>query len=111
MKTKIFIIILVLVAVLAGAFIYINNVIPPAKIKEIGIEKAEEFLERRVTLSQVHYEFGKGIVINDLTIFRKDQPGSPFIQIKEVSFNIVLPAIIKNQSIIIPSVTLQTPYV
>lgn len=105
--------VIILAAFLVGAgilFYYINTTLPE-KIKELVNQHAQRTLHRQVTFQDIEYHFPKGIRIKGLTVYRKDQIDAPFVYVPEINFNILLPAIIKDKRIIIPSVEVSEPFV
>lgn len=111
MKRKLLTIFLILLLLFVLAYYYINAVFLPLQLKQIITDKAQDFLHRKLTVKEITYNPLKGIVITDLTIFRQDDPQLPFVHFDEAHFNVLLPAVLKNKQIVIPSVVVEKPYV
>ena len=109
MKKKIIISLLVLVLIGAGVIVYVNSIFLPVQLKQIVTEKAQQLLQRNVLIKEINFNLIHGIVVRDITIFRKDKKDSPFINIQEAHLSVPLPSILKNQKIIIPSVRIHNP--
>lgn len=99
--------------VLAGitCFVYIKKVFLPVKLKEIILTRSEQFLGRRITYDKIDYHFIKGIVLENLTVYDKEDEFSPFIQVQQLRLNILITPILREKKIIIPSLIITQPYV
>ncbi len=111
MKKKIIIFVSCLIFLGAFAFFYINKFILPAKLKSIVVEKTQETTGRRTSVGTVDFSFLKGFVVRDFVIFEKDSPQTPFISIPQLSFRVLYLPLLREQKIIVPSVTLTGPQI
>ncbi len=111
MKRRLLILFLFVLIFVIVAFFYIHTVFLPFQLKQIIVGKAGEFLDRKLTIGQIHYNLVKGALVKDLTLYRKDEEHLPFIHIEEARFSVLIPAIFKDQKIIIPSLTVKNPYI
>lgn len=93
----------------AGVLFYINFIFLPTQFKTIVISQAEKTLKRKVSLGQIEYRLVSGFTLHDLTVFQKNDPQTPLLQVKEVSFKVIFPEILRNKKVIIPSLTVKSP--
>lgn len=111
-RLKIFLLIILLLAVLSGAGIYyLNRVFIPGPFKGILISKAKEFLGRDVTIKEIGFTVSRGIFIKGVRVEEKIPGPTPFIKIDEASLGLLLPDLFKTGTIIIPSVTIHKPFI
>jgi len=109
MKRK-FLIILVTILILGtGSFFYVNNILLPTQFKYIAINNLEQFLNRKVTIEKIGYDLLKGFVIHDLVIYQKRSIHKPFVKTKQISINIILPALVQTKRIITPFIKIASP--
>lgn len=110
MKKILFIISIILVF-LAGGLFYINKMLLPVHIKGLLLRAAQEQLKgRAITLGSLNYNPLKGIVLTDLVITAKNNPTKAFIQINEVSAQILLLPLFQKK-IIISSLHIEDPVI
>ncbi len=95
-----FAIIAVLISV--GIF-YVNKVLLPVQIKGLIVKATEDALGRKVSMDSLQYNVLKGFVINNITIFSKENPEEIFIHLDSASAQVLFPALIQKK-IILPSV-------
>lgn len=107
MKKRLLFIFLILLMLGTIAYFYIYNIFLPVKLKEIIANQSETLINRKINVGDITYKFGKGFTINDITVFDLSSSNKPFIQIKSISFNVILTSLIKNKSVIIPSINLE----
>jgi uncharacterized protein involved in outer membrane biogenesis len=107
-KKAIFILIFLLLlgTVLA---IYLDKVFIPVKLKQIAIDQAQELLQRRVTIGELHFNPIRGFVVDQVTIFKKDSD-EIMLQIDRAYFKIVYTSLFQDKRIFIPSITVENPY-
>ena len=94
-----------------GLFVYINKVFLPVKLKEIIETRSEEFLDRKVSFGKIDYHFFQGLIIENLTIYQKEDPSSPFVHFDQARLNVLITPILSEKKIIIPSLIIMRPYV
>ncbi|MCR4336765.1 MAG: DUF748 domain-containing protein, partial [Candidatus Omnitrophica bacterium] len=114
MKKRFLLIPLVLLLVIILGFYYFQTIFFPVHLKQFILKKSAEFLGREVVAQEVKYVPLKGLVFKQLTIYDKYEKGQekvPIVQVEEASLQIVIPALVKNQKIIIPSISIRNPYV
>lgn len=111
MKKRLIFLLIFLTALGTIAYFYINTVFLPVHLKELIIRKAEEFLGRDVSIGDIRYSLLRGVVVDDLTIYQKDDSRSPFVRIDHADFAVPLTSILKNKTILISSLTVRSPYV
>lgn len=111
MRHRLAIFFLILLIFVVIAFFYIHTIFLPYQLKQIITGKVSAYLGRDLTVGPVHYNLVKGAVIKDLTIYRKDEKRFPFVHVDEVRFSILIPALFKDQKIIIPSLTVTNPFI
>ncbi len=109
MKKRFVLIFLILILLGGLAVVYINRILLPVKVKALIVQKAQEYLHRKIHLGSIHFNLIKGFTIKDLTIFDKDSETTPFIHLDEATFSILYTPIIKNKNIIIPSLRIHNP--
>ncbi|MFH1202090.1 MAG: AsmA-like C-terminal region-containing protein [Candidatus Omnitrophota bacterium] len=111
MKIKIILIILTVLLILGfWGFSYLNNVFLPKKLKSILIDALSGQLQRKAELGNLKFRLFKGIVIEGLKIFdvppRQD---AVLLSVKSVNFNFLLIPFLKSKTVIIPSITIDSP--
>jgi len=111
MKRRIIFILAGLAMVSIGMFLYIDTVFLPIQFKRFVTTRAEKILRRDVSIGAIDFRFLKGFVVENITVSRKSDPNKPFIQIRQVTFNLLFAPILKKRTIIIPSVGIKDPYV
>ena len=110
MKKKFIFIFLALIILCIIAFFYINQILIPVKFKEIALQKTQETLNRKVSIGSVHFKIFKGIIIENIKIYQKDDNKKLFASIEEANCNIIFPTFFKNKSIVIPTLTINSPF-
>jgi hypothetical protein len=111
MKRRIIFISCGLLIIGIATFFYIDTVFLPGQFKQFIITKAEKSLRREVSIGNIDFRPIKGFLIENITIARKDDPNRPFIQIKEVEFNLLFAPIFQKQAIILPHIKIKDPYI
>lgn len=94
----------------AGLFIYINKIFLPVKLREIIQSRAEEFLGRKVTYRSIDYQLFQGLVVDNLTIYDKDDPSLIFVHLDQIKLNVLLTPVLQKK-IIVPSVIITRPQI
>lgn len=92
------------------AYLYINNVLLPLKLKYFAESRIGDFLQRPVTIEKLRFEPLKGFVISRVKIFEHDNQTTLLAEIPEVAFPILLAPILQQKNIIIASITLQSAH-
>ena len=110
MKRKIVFILTGLLVVGIATFFYIDNVFLPIQFKRFITTKAEEFLQREVSVESIDFRPVQGFIIKNISISRKDDPLKPFIQADEVTFNLLLAPFFRKKAIILPNIRIKNPY-
>ena len=109
MWKKLGVILIILIILGGAAYIYFNAYFLPVQLKEILSQKGREYLSRPVSFRKISYQPLKGIVLQDLVIYQKDNPREPVLLVEEIYGNVLLPALFKNRQIIVPSITIVRP--
>lgn len=93
------------------AYFYINNIFIPVRFKQYVINKASTSLNRKVDISDIRYELIKGFTIKDVTIYQKEGERGTFLNIDEISFNVMLFNFLMERHIVIPTLKITRPSV
>ncbi len=109
MKKILLILALFLLLVIVAAAIYMHTVFIPVTLKAMIQEQGQELLGRKISYSQLRYSLSKGITLDELKIQQKDNPEETLLSVSKVNFNILLIPLLKDRTVIIPSVTLTNP--
>ena len=91
---------------LAALTFYLNRVVFPQMIKKIAIEQAEHFLNRKVEIGAIHFNWIKGFVVDKIKIYQKDSTETVFAQVERLSFGIIFIPGLKHHKITIPFINL-----
>jgi len=102
--------VLLFLTILLFAYFYIQNSLLPNKIRPILIETLTKATQRETTISDISFIPFKGIEIRDLRIYEKNQK-TVFIQIDKINFYCFLLPIIKDKTIVIPTLHIYKPYI
>lgn len=94
-----------------AAYFYIDTVFLPVQLKALITTKAKTLLGREVSIGTMDFRLLKGFVVENITIARKDNPNRPFIQIRKVTFNLLLTPIVQKKAVIIPTITVKDPFI
>ncbi|MFH2138315.1 MAG: AsmA family protein [Candidatus Omnitrophota bacterium] len=70
------------VIIVVSAFIYLNNVFIPQKLKPLVIETLEKSLQKKVNIEKSEYFPMKGFSFNGISVVNLDE--TPFLSVKEV---------------------------
>ncbi|MCK5082246.1 MAG: DUF748 domain-containing protein, partial [Candidatus Omnitrophica bacterium] len=111
MKRKIVLILIGLLLVGIATFFYIDNVFLPIQFKRFITTKAEKFLQREVSVESIDFRPIQGFIVKNISVSRKDDPSKPFIQVDEITFNLLLAPIFQKKAIILPNIKIKNPYV
>ncbi|GEM_PF-7005087 len=74
MKRKIIYIILSFIFFIGSVTFYINTVAIPSHLKKIITEETQEFLGRKISLQDIHFNPVQGFILRGITILEKDSP-------------------------------------
>jgi len=99
----------IVIFILAGIFIYANVYFIPVQLKDFLSQKAQQYLSRPVSFRKISFHPLKGIVLQDLTIYQKDNPRQPVFKAEEIFGKILLLPLFQSRRVIIPSVTIVRP--
>lgn len=111
MNRRIVFIFLALIMLVTIIFLYFNKIFLPVKIKEFVENKASAYLDRTITIEHIGYTPLKGMVLQNIRIFKQDDSSQPLAQIDEISFNIILAEFIKKKTVIIPNLKFKKPFI
>lgn len=109
MKKIILIIALVLLLMIVAVTVYMHTVFIPVTLKTMLQEQGQNFLGRKITCSQLRYSLTKGVTLEDFKIQQKDNPEETFLSVERINFNILLVPLLKDRTVIIPSLILTNP--
>lgn len=92
-------------------YFYIQNIFLPVQFKRFVTARAQEYLNRNVTIDKIHFSPLSGFVVRNLTVYQKDDPEHVFLQADEVAFHVLLAPVFQKKIILIPSMRLSGPFV
>lgn len=104
---KFIIITLILLSILTAGIIYLNKVVFPVKIKSLIVSALKEQTGKDVTLKSVEFSLFKGLILRDLVI---SDTQNVILSTRQATCSIFVWPIFKKQ-IIIPGITLRSPYI
>lgn len=104
---KFIIITLVLFLILTAGIIYLNKVILPVKVKSLIVETLKKQTGKDVTLKSVEFSLFKGLILTDLVI---SDTQNVILSTRQATASVFIWPIFKKQ-IIIPGITLKSPYI
>ncbi len=104
---KFIIITIILFLILSGGIVYLNKVILPQKIKSLIILGLEKQTGKDVTLKSLEFSLFKGLILRDLVITDNQ---NVILSTRQANCSIFIWPILKKQ-IIIPGITLKSPYI
>ncbi|MFA4889758.1 MAG: DUF3971 domain-containing protein [Candidatus Omnitrophota bacterium] len=104
MKKKILIITLVLILLVSGSVVFLNNIFLPQKLKVILIQALQERTQKKVSIGSIKFSLFSGLVLQGLSIY--DDLGT-IVSLKEGSCAFVIPEIFRK-AIIIPQLKLDS---
>ncbi len=110
MKKILLILAIILVFLGAGLF-YINKILLPVHVKGLILTSAKEQLKGRdITIGTLNYNPLKGVVVTDLLITAKNNPTKAFVQVKEISAQVLLFPLLQKK-VIISSLRIEEPVI
>jgi hypothetical protein len=110
-KKPIWIIVIVSIVVLLTTLtIYVNRVLLPVQIKKIAITQAKNFLKRNVEIGSLHFNWVKGLIVDDIRIYQVDSTDI-FFQAERISMGIIFIPGFKEHTLTIPFVDILKPQV
>jgi len=95
----------IIVLLISGVIVWLNNFYLPRKVKSLIVDGVEEATGKRASLDSVKINIFKGLVLRNLIIYDDDKP---LIAVKEISSSIIIPELF-NKKIIIPVINLEYP--
>lgn len=104
---KFIIITLILFLILTAGIIYLNKVILPVKVKALIVETLKKQTGKDVALKSVEFSLFKGLILTDLVI---SDTQNVILSTRQATASVFIWPIFKKQ-IIIPGVTLKSPYI
>ncbi|MFA5092618.1 MAG: AsmA family protein [Candidatus Omnitrophota bacterium] len=104
---KFIIIVLILLLVLVGGLTYLNKVVLPVKLKSLIITTLVKQTGKDVSLKSVEFSLFRGLILRDLVI---SDTQNVILSTRQASASIFVWPIFKKQ-IIIPGITLRSPYI
>ncbi len=104
---KFIIIALILFLALTAGIIYLNKVIFPVKIKALIVSSLKKQTSKEVTLKSAEFSLFQGLVLNDLVI---SEGQNVILSARQLNCSIFIWPIFKKQ-IIIPGISLKSPYI
>lgn len=110
MKRKILLITAGLIVIL-GALALIFAYLLPLQLKDVMLKGISEYLQRPVSVENIRYYPFRGVIIQGFVIYENDHARTPVLRIENLRFNLVLPALFKARTIVIPGVFIQKPFV
>ncbi len=105
MKKKLFLTLFILVLLIGGGIIYLNNVVLPVKIKSLIISRLQEATKKKVSLQSLQFHIFKGLVLRNLIIYDDNKT---FLSLKDGSCAFLIPPIFQRR-IISSSLRLKSP--
>ncbi|MBI3617937.1 MAG: AsmA family protein, partial [Candidatus Omnitrophica bacterium] len=91
-------------------YFYIQNIFLPVQFKRFVIARAQEYLQRNVTIDEIHFSPLRGFIVRNVTVYQKDDPERVFLQADEVSFHVLLAPVFQKKIILIPSMRVSGPF-
>ncbi len=92
-------------------YFYIQNIFLPVQFKRFVIARAQEYLQRNVTIDEIRFSPLSGFVVRNVTVYQKDVPERVFLQADEVTFHVLLAPVFQKKIILIPSMRLSGPFI
>ena len=111
MKNKWITISLAIVFFLGCLTYYANRVFLPSFVKKIAVEGAQKFLNRKVEIESLHFNWIRGIVVNKIKIYQKDSSTTVLLQAEKLSSGIVFIPGFKKHTLIFPNIKIESPSV
>ena len=104
MRKKIILIILsVFLAAVAGGLYYMNKIVIPTVVKAKITTGLSDLTSGKVSMEKISFNLFKGVVITDLVLFEKDNPGVKLCSVKEASATFLILPFFKEKKIIVPT--------
>lgn len=86
---------------------YINKFLAPTYLKNFFIKNISRAIDRPISLEGVHFNFIRGLTLNDLTIYEPDKK-TTFVKAGRISTTLLFIPILKEKTIIIPSISISS---
>lgn len=111
MKRKGLFIFLALIMFGAAGFFYVTKVAIPVHLKNFLIEKLRAQIQRPVTIESIAIRPLHGIALSNIKIFDAVHENKTLIEIDRLTFNVLFVPLFKKQTIIIPTLSIEAPYI
>lgn len=92
-------------------YFYIQNIFLPVQFKRFVTTRAQEYLQRNVTIDEIRFSPLRGFIVRNLTVYQKDDPERVFLRADEVAFHSLLVPVFQKRIILIPSMRVSGPFV
>src|SRR3989338_3987805 len=92
-------------------YFYIQNIFLPVQFKRFVILKAQEYLNRNVTIDEIRFSPLSGFVVRNVTVYQKEAPDRVFLRADEVTFHVLLAPVFQKKLILIPSIYVSGPFI
>ncbi|MBF0595591.1 MAG: hypothetical protein HQL22_11595, partial [Candidatus Omnitrophica bacterium] len=103
MLKKTLLILAIIAVILSAGIFYVNKVLLPVQVKGLVLKAAEDALNRKVSFDSLQFNLINGFVLNNFTIYSKENPAEVFIHLDRASAQVLFPALLQKK-IILPSV-------
>ncbi|MEI6438277.1 MAG: AsmA-like C-terminal region-containing protein [Candidatus Omnitrophota bacterium] len=103
MVKKILLTLAILAVLISAGLYYVNKVLLPVQVRGMILKAAGDALGRKVTFDTLQYSMLRGFIINDITVYSKENPDEVFIHCDNASAQVLFPALLQKK-IILPSV-------
>ncbi len=110
MRKKIIFILLCLIMLGTIAYFYINRIFLPQHVKHVVEQRLAEATHRTALIEKIRFTFTKGITLENVML-RDSNDNQIFCQIDQVHLNPLIAPFLKNQTIVIPTITFQKPVI
>jgi hypothetical protein len=109
MKFRFFIFLLLLAGFIVAAYFYVNAILIPHHLKGMLLNRAQYFVGRRITVENVDFSLAKGIDLQNVTIYQKEEHRDVFLHAESVHFTVLLPALFQEQRVVVPTIVVEKP--
>lgn len=91
-------------------YFYVQNIFLPVQFKRFVTAQAREYLQRNVSVEEIHFSPLKGFIVRNITVYQKDDPTRVFLRADEVAFHVLLAPMLWQKLILIPSIRVNGPF-
>ncbi|MBI3601455.1 MAG: DUF748 domain-containing protein [Candidatus Omnitrophica bacterium] len=88
---------------------YVNRIVFPVVVKKIAIKQAENFLQRKVEIGSIHFNWVRGFVIDKIKIYQKNSNRDVLAQAEKISFGVIFIPGLHQHHLTLPFVRIQAP--